>query len=182
MLGHGSKIKVNFGTRCIINTLWARYRLVLVQTHSNFICKLWMMGGGTLLNLGHGVKGQGQLWHLVYKTLWARFRLTVFAWSLSNFTCKFFMTRAGTLLISGLGVKFQGQFAPPSEEMSRFALSNYICFTTNRCFQRCLRLGMHPYIRTRFSRCIFNKCITSKSFIFSDSTTGFGRATRSFSN
>ena len=31
---------------------------------------LWMMRGGILLILGHGVKGQGQLWHSVYKTLW----------------------------------------------------------------------------------------------------------------
>ena len=42
------------------------------QSLSNFTCKLWMMRGGTLLILGHGVKGQGQLWHSVYKTLWAR--------------------------------------------------------------------------------------------------------------
>ena len=33
------------------------------------------MRGGTLLILGHGVKGQGQLWHFVYKTLWTRYRL-----------------------------------------------------------------------------------------------------------
>ena len=25
--------------------------------------------------LGHGVKGQGQLWHSVYKSLWAEYRL-----------------------------------------------------------------------------------------------------------
>ena len=45
---------------------------VFAQSLSNFTCKLWMMRGGTLLILGHGVKGQGQLWHSVYKTLWAR--------------------------------------------------------------------------------------------------------------
>ena len=45
---------------------------VFVQSLSNFICKLWMVRGGTLLILGHGVKGQGQLWHSVYKTLWTR--------------------------------------------------------------------------------------------------------------
>ena len=49
---------------------------VLAKSLSNFTCKLWMMTGGTLLILGHGVKGQGQvwqgqLWHSVYKTLWA---------------------------------------------------------------------------------------------------------------
>ena len=34
---------------------------VLDQSLSNFTCKLWMMKGGTLLILGHGVIGQGQL-------------------------------------------------------------------------------------------------------------------------
>ena len=33
------------------------------------------MRGGTLLILGHGVKGQSQLWHFVYKTLWTGYRL-----------------------------------------------------------------------------------------------------------
>ena len=47
---------------------------VFVQSLSNFTCRLWMMRGGTLLILGHGVKGQGQLWHSVYKTLWAGYR------------------------------------------------------------------------------------------------------------
>ena len=42
---------------------------------SNFTCKLWMMRVGTLLIWGHRVKGQGQLWHSVYKTLWTRYRL-----------------------------------------------------------------------------------------------------------
>ena len=43
---------------------------VFVRSLSNFTCKLYMMIEGTLLILGHGVKGQGQLWHSVYKTLW----------------------------------------------------------------------------------------------------------------
>ena len=47
---------------------------VFVQSLSNFTCTFAMMRGGTLLILGHGVKGQGQLWHSVYKTLWARYR------------------------------------------------------------------------------------------------------------
>ena len=38
---------------------------VFVQSLSNFTYKLWMMRGETLLILGHGVKGQGQLWHSV---------------------------------------------------------------------------------------------------------------------
>ena len=45
---------------------------VFAQTLSNFTCTFAMMRGGTLLILVHGVKGQGQLWHSVYKTLWAR--------------------------------------------------------------------------------------------------------------
>ena len=69
----GSKVKVNFGTLyirpCGQDTDFS------VQSLSNFTCKLWMMRGGTLLILGHGVKGQGQLWHSMYKTLWAEYRL-----------------------------------------------------------------------------------------------------------
>ena len=38
---------------------------VFAQSLSNLTCELWMMRGGTLLILGHGVKGQGQLWHSV---------------------------------------------------------------------------------------------------------------------
>ena len=34
-----------------------------------------MMRGGTLLILGLGVKGQGQLWQSVYKTLWTQYKL-----------------------------------------------------------------------------------------------------------
>ena len=37
--------------------------------------KLWMMIGGTLLILGCGVRGQGQLWHSVLKTLVAQYLL-----------------------------------------------------------------------------------------------------------
>ena len=40
---------------------------------SNFTCMLLMMRGGTLLILGHGVKGQGQLLHSAYETLWAQY-------------------------------------------------------------------------------------------------------------
>ena len=59
-------------------TLWTRYRIattVFAQSLSNFTCTLFMMRGGTLLILVHGVKGHGQLWHSIYKTLWARYRL-----------------------------------------------------------------------------------------------------------
>ena len=44
----------------------------------HFTCKLFMMKGGTLLILGHGVKGQGQLLHFVNKTLWTLYRLQFF--------------------------------------------------------------------------------------------------------
>ena len=71
-------------------------------------CKLWMTREGTLLILGHGVKGQGQLWHSVYKTLWTRCRL-IFAQSLSKFTCRLWMMRGGTVLILSHEVKSQGQ-------------------------------------------------------------------------
>ena len=50
---------------------------VFDQSLSNFTCKLWMMRGGTLSILGHGIKGQSQLWHSVYKTLWTRYRLQI---------------------------------------------------------------------------------------------------------
>ena len=49
-----------------------RATTVFAQSLSNFTCKMWMMRGGTLLILGHRVKGQGQLWHSVYKNLWTR--------------------------------------------------------------------------------------------------------------
>ena len=45
------------------------------QLLPNFTCKLCMMRRGTLLILGHRVKGQGQLLHSVYKTLWAGCKL-----------------------------------------------------------------------------------------------------------
>ena len=48
---------------------------VVAQSLSNFTCKMWMMRGGTLLILGYGVRGQGQIWHSVYKTLWTQYRL-----------------------------------------------------------------------------------------------------------
>ena len=48
---------------------------VFAWSLSNSPCTLLMMRGGTLLILGHGVKGQGQLWQSVYKTVWTRYRL-----------------------------------------------------------------------------------------------------------
>ena len=57
-----------FSLHVVHTTVFARSLL-------NFSCTLFMMRGGTLLILGHGVKGQGQLWHSVNKTLWVRYRL-----------------------------------------------------------------------------------------------------------
>ena len=39
---------------------------IFAQSLSNFTCTFAMRRGGTLLILGHRVKGQGQLWHSVY--------------------------------------------------------------------------------------------------------------------
>ena len=44
---------------------------VFAQSLSNFTCTFFMLRGGSLLILGHGVKGQGQLCHSVYKIFWA---------------------------------------------------------------------------------------------------------------
>ena len=56
--------------------LWTRYSFHFSSwSLSNFTCKMRMMRGGTLLILDHGVKGQGQFWHSVYKTLCTRYRL-----------------------------------------------------------------------------------------------------------
>ena len=50
---------------------------VFDQSLSNFTCMLWMLRGGTLSILAHGIKGQSQLRHSVYKTLWTRYRLQI---------------------------------------------------------------------------------------------------------
>ena len=65
-----------------------------------------MIRGGTLLIFGYGVKGQGQIWHFMYKTLWARYRLQFLP---NHFqTSKLWIMIGGTLLIMGHGVKGQG--------------------------------------------------------------------------
>ena len=116
----GSKVKVNFGTLCIRTCGHNTGTTVLAQSLSNFICNLWMMRGGTLLILGHRVKGQGQLWHSLYKALWAQYRL--------QFKSNYNQT-------SHVGCVWWGDepywfwvmvnFAPPPcEGMSRFVLSS----------------------------------------------------------
>ena len=88
-----------------------------------------MMRGGTLLILGHKIKGQGQLWHILYKTLMGMIQSTVFARSLSNFACKLLMMRGGTLLICGNGGQRSRSTLAPCEGMPRFALSSFVLFT-----------------------------------------------------
>ena len=77
-------VVIPMGTNCaplIADLLSSRNSVggftVFDQSLSNFTCKLWMMRGGTLLILGHGIKGQSQLWHSVYKTMWTRYRLQI---------------------------------------------------------------------------------------------------------
>ena len=63
------------GCVCVYVTLYLVDTIAttaFAQSLSNFTCRLWMMKGGTLLILDHRVKGQGQLWYSMYKTLWAR--------------------------------------------------------------------------------------------------------------
>ena len=57
--------------------------------------------------LGHGIKGQVQLWHSACKTLRAQYKL-VSAQSPSYMTCKLLIMRGETLLILSHWVKFQG--------------------------------------------------------------------------
>ena len=85
ILGHGSKVKVNFGALCIRpcgqDTDYSFCRITF-----NRHIKLWMMRGGTLLILRYGVKGQGQLWHSVHKAIGQD---SVYVQSLSKFTSSY---------------------------------------------------------------------------------------------
>ena len=61
------------------------------------------MRGGTLWILG--LKGQGQIWHSVYKTFWTRYSLKFLP---NHFqTSQLLMMRGGTIFISVHGVKGQ---------------------------------------------------------------------------
>ena len=111
---------------------------VFAQSVSNFTCTLLMMRGGTLLILGLGVKGQGQLWHSVYKTLWARYRLQFLPnhFQHSHASCGwweeepywFWIARSkvkvnfNTLKYKTLWVRYRQQFLP-----NRFQISRAIC-------------------------------------------------------
>ena len=71
---HGQRIRSTLALSVsdLVDTIQST---VFAQSLSYFPCTLWMMRTVTLLILGHGVTGQGQLWHFVYKTLWTRYRL-----------------------------------------------------------------------------------------------------------
>ena len=73
--GQRSRLTLALGVYDLVYTIQTT---VFAQSLSNFTCKLWIMRGGTLLILDHMFKGQGQLWHSVYKTLWTRYRLQFF--------------------------------------------------------------------------------------------------------
>ena len=60
---------------CVSDIVHTIQTTVFAQSLSNFTCKLSVMRGGTLLIMGHGIKGQGQLWHSVYMTLQSWYRL-----------------------------------------------------------------------------------------------------------
>ena len=70
--GQRSRSTLALWVKDIVDTIQTT---IFAQSLSNFTCKLWMMRGGILLILGHGVKGQSQHWQSVYKTLWAGYRL-----------------------------------------------------------------------------------------------------------
>ena len=74
----GSRIQRSRSTLalCTLNLVGTVATTVFAQSLSNFTsCTFAMMRGGTLLILGHGVKGQGKLWQSVYKTFWTQYKL-----------------------------------------------------------------------------------------------------------
>ena len=83
------------------------------------------MRGGTLLILGHGVKGEGQLWHSVYNTLWTRYRLQ---FKPNHFQTSHVTCGGGTLLILGHGVIGQGQLPPPPPSARGCRALRYLVF------------------------------------------------------
>ena len=125
-----SKVNVNFGTLCI-RPCGHDTDYSFLPNHfqtSHISCGWWEEEP-----YWFWVKGQGQLWHSVYKALWAQYRLqflsnhfqtshvgllgtiqtTVFVQSLSNFTCRLWMMREKPLLILGHRVIGQGHLLPP---------------------------------------------------------------------
>ena len=127
---------------------------VFARSLSNFTCKLWMMRGGTLLILGHRVKGQGQLRHSVYKTLWAGYRLHFFLdhFQTSHVSCGWWEEEPYLFWVKGSKVKVNFAPPPPCDGIPRFALSTisleliFSVLLHNPYCCRC-RLGMKTYIR-----------------------------------
>ena len=71
-----------------------------------------MMRGDTLLNLGHGIKCQGHVWHfgpLSLKRCGHEIHTVLLVQSLLNFTYRMKMTRRGIPLFWGFRVKGQGK-------------------------------------------------------------------------
>ena len=102
---------------CLWNLVGKIQTTYFALSLSNYTCQLLMMRGRTRLILGHGVKGQGQLYMCQQRSTLAlcienfvgTIQTTVLVQSLSNITCKLWMMRGRTLLIFGHGFKGQGQ-------------------------------------------------------------------------
>ena len=90
---------------------------IFAKSLSNFTCKLGMMRKGTLLILGHRVKGQGQLWHSVYKTLWTWYILQFLSNHFQEEEPYWFWVTGSKVKVNspfpGHGVKGQGQSPLP---------------------------------------------------------------------
>ena len=79
------------------------------------LSKLWIMRGGTILILCHLVKGQGQIWHFVYKSLCinlvGQIQTAVLVSPITvKLHMKLCMMRAGFLLIWVTGSKVKISF------------------------------------------------------------------------
>ena len=96
---------------CVLNLVGTIQTTDFGRSPSNYICKLCMMRGGTLLILGHGVKGQGQLWHSLYKALWTQYRLQFMSnhFQTSHVVCRWWGKKPYWFWVTG-----QGQLCPPA--------------------------------------------------------------------
>ena len=80
---------------------------VFARSLSSFTCTLLVIRGGTLLILGHGVKGQGQIWHSVYKTVWAQYILPLYSdhFQTSHVSCRWWEEEPYWFVVTGSKVK-----------------------------------------------------------------------------